>query len=195
MLYFTIAAQSMNYSADVYFNYLLASIADVPAVFLFTYMSDAIGRKKTTLLGCLLSGLLIGVVPAIPRSFQYNYVFKMGFTAMARFCCTVAFSGVQVWTSELFPTVVRAQGMAICGIFEKAAMIGVPVMCTLLQSLAFYLPFIVMGVMGVLGFVIGLPLPETRNQPTREIFEDIFRKAAVAATNEVGIENNGSEQA
>ena len=195
VLYYTISAQSMNYSCDVYLNYLLASMADVPAFFLVTYTNDAIGRKKTTLFGCLLSGILIGLVPAIPRSFHYNYLFKMGLTVAARLCCSVAFSGVWVWTSELFPTVMRAQGMAVCGIFEKAAMIGVPVICTLLQSLAFYLPFIVMGVMGVLGFLIGLPLPETKNQQTREAYEDFFAKKVVAVINEVGIDNDGSEQA
>ena len=184
----------MNYSRDIYLNYFLTCAVDVPGFFLVTYFSNAIGRKKTTLIGCLLSRIFISMVPVIPKSLKRQYAFKMSITIIARLCCSVAFSSVWVWTSELFPTVVRAQGMAICGIFEKVVMIAVPLMSTLIQSFAYYVPFVVMGVMGVLGFLVGLPLPETMNQPTRESFEDFFPKPDSNTRQEGGIDNVASEQ-
>ena len=194
VLYYTIAAQSLNYSGDMYVNYLLVSIWDIPAFFLVSYATDKIGRKKTTLIGCFISGLLVSVVPAIPKYFVYRYAFTMFFTAAGRFCCSAAFYGLYLWTSELFPTVLRAQGMCICGTFEKIAMLVVPLICTLLQTVSYRLPFILMGVMGVGGSFVALPLPETKGQPTRENYEDFFPKKPDTVENEMGVDNIGSTE-
>ena len=85
-----------------------------------------------------------------------------------------------MWTPEIFPTVVRAQGMAVCGVFEKIGLITVPFVCSILQDVSYYLPFALMAVLGVLGCLVVAPLPETAHRPTREHFEDFFSQPAAS---------------
>ena len=170
----------------MYVNYLLANLTDVPAFFLATCLVNRIGRKKTNLFGCLGSSIFIVLVPVVPKAFVQRHTVLMVLTIGARWCCFTAFMGAYAWTPELFPTVVRAQGMSICGVFEKVAMISVPFVITLLSRINYSLPHILMCVLGLLGCVAIFPLPETVNQPTKETFEDFFQNPV--AITQIGID-------
>ena len=113
VLYYTISALTLNYSGDMYLNYFYASIPGIPAFFLTIFSNNIIGRKKTTLLGCFLGGMFVGVVPLIPKSAYYRYALTMGVTFVARLFSSVAFYGIFPWTSELFPTVLRGLGIVL----------------------------------------------------------------------------------
>ena len=56
ILYYTIAAQSLGYGGSMYFNYLVASLADIPAFFTTTYFANKVGRRITCMVGCLGAG-------------------------------------------------------------------------------------------------------------------------------------------
>ena len=49
VLYYTISAQSLNYGGNMYVNYMLATIPDIPATVLAIYLLNRFGRKKTAL--------------------------------------------------------------------------------------------------------------------------------------------------
>ena len=124
VLYYTIGALSLNYGGNMYVNYMLASIPDIPAAAVAIYATDKIGRKRTTLGGCFVSGILIGAVALVPQTFEYRRVLVLSLTVVAKLFCSVAFSGIYLWTSEIFPTVLRVQGMAACGMFEKISIVA-----------------------------------------------------------------------
>ena len=87
--------------------------------------------------------------------------------------------------------------MAICCVFEKIAMISVPFVCSLLQDISYYLPFVLMFVLAVLGCIVVAPLRETNGRPTREKFEDFFNDHRVDANTvtpaEIGLDNVATE--
>ena len=111
----------------------------------------------------------------------------MGGTFVARLFSSVAFYGIFPWTSELFPTVLRGQGMALCTVLEKLGMIAVPLVCTFLKSINYSLPFILMGVLALLACFAAINLPETNGKPTRETYDDFFPEQVIS--NETGCEN------
>ena len=122
----------------------------------------------------------------------------MVMTITAKLCADFAFFGVYLWTSELFPTVVRSFGMSVSILSEKVGMISVPFVTTLLQTISYQLPFIVMAVIGVVAGVVGLWLPETKGKPTREQMEDFYEEQVARVEGKssrriVGIDNIANE--
>ena len=191
VLYYTISAQSLNYGGNMYVNYLLTTITDIPATVLATYFLNRFGRKKTTLFSLCGSGLFIGAVVFVPRSTIHRQTLLLSLTVLSKLCCSVAFAGILLWTPEIFPTVLRAQAMSICGTFEKVATIAVPLLCTQLQSVSFCLPFIVMSVISVLGALAGCPLPETKDRPTSDKDLDHSCNSGIFVRKQ-GLDNGGS---
>ena len=88
VLYYTIAAQSLGYGGSMYFDYLVASLADIPALFSSTYFSNRFGRKVTIVVCVLGTGLLIGVVPFIPKTFEYHHTIVLLLTGLL---CSIIF--------------------------------------------------------------------------------------------------------
>ena len=79
--------------------------------------------------------------------------------------------------------------MSVCGMADKIALVGVLFVCTLLQQVNYCLPFVLMSVLGFAASFVGLALPETKDKPTRERFEDIFLDKRISS--QAGIENSG----
>ena len=113
VLYYTISVEAMDYhGGTMYINYALAMLADLPAMFLTTFFSRTIGRKKTNVSGCIIASVLFACILLVPRSLTQRHAVLMTMTVVAKMLCDMAFVGMFLWTSELYPTVVRSKGMS-----------------------------------------------------------------------------------
>ena len=52
----------------------------------------------------------------------------------------------------------------------------VPFLVGALQNIMYSLPFIIAGVVTSLATLLGSRLPETKDRPTREVYEDFFER-------------------
>ena len=75
---------------------------------------------------------------------------------------------------ELFPTILRNQGLSLCGVIDRGSMVLIPYLTSMLQQVNQSLPFVVMGVMAFLASAVGLMLPDTKRKATRETYGDFF---------------------
>ena len=172
----------------MYQAFALSTLADLPSCFACTYLCDRFGRKRIILLGLFTSGILLGFMTCVPRSMSQRYVVNMAIMITARFINGTAFSGMYTWTFELFPTVLRTQGMSVCVVLERLGMFFVPFITRILQRITFVLPFVIMSVLAVVATLVGLVLPETNNTPTRETYNDFFHTPTTPAV-EMGANN------
>ena len=81
---------------------------------------------------------------------------------------TIAYNGLALWQFDLYPTVHRSQGTSVslaAGSFGSAL---APKLSEVLHEQNSALPYIVMGVLGMVVPVLGLILPETKGRPRRE---------------------------
>ena len=174
IIYYSIAFQSSNYGGNMYESFALSSIADIPACCLSAYISNRIGRKKTNLGGLLVSGILLGSLMFVPKSLSCRYTINITIAILARFSNCVSYFGIFVWTFELFPTILRAQWLCLCAIFDRIGMFLVPFIITVVHNVHPNLPFILLAALAISTTLIGTSLPETNNKPTRERYEDFF---------------------
>ena len=193
VLYFSISKFSISYGGNMYVNYACACLADIPALLLATFLiSKTVGRRRVNRASFRSTGVLVGCILLVPKSFVYRHTVTMVITMAAKLTVVPAFVGIFLWTSEIYPTVVRSQGMAMCTIAEKLGMISFPFVTTLSQTVSYDFPFILISVAGIVAGLVGFSLPETKGQPTRENFEDMLEDDQKKTRNSSGgIDNMG----
>ncbi|CAB4021017.1 Hypothetical predicted protein, partial [Paramuricea clavata] len=91
---------------------------------------------------------------------------------VANFFVSFSFAGVYVWSSELFPTVIRATGMSTSSSFARIGSFGASYIVWLIRIHA-ALPFSIMGAIALQAAVLGLFLPETKGAATMETMDDM----------------------
>ena len=112
------------------------------------------------------------------------YLLNIILSFCGKLSLTVSYNGLALWQFELYPTVLRSQGTSV-GL--AAASIGsalAPILSEVLHEQNAALPYMVMGVLGMVAPLLGLVLSETKGRPTRESYEDFFttRTCQVSAT-------------
>ena len=174
LVYYSIALESFSLGGNMYQAFALLALADFPSYFLSFYTCNRYGRKRSNLICLTISGFLVGIISLVPQSFPHKYEVMITIVVLAKFFTVMSFNGMYTWTFELFPTVLRSQGMSVCVIFERLGLIAVPFLTTVLQSWNYHSPFVFMCFLAIFASIIGLILPETNNKPTREKYEDFF---------------------
>ena len=172
---YSIALESSKLGGDMYQAFAFSTFADFPALIISTYVCDRFGRKKCILIGLFTSGILAGLIAIIPRSISYRYIINIVIMVSARLVNVIANFGLYIWTFELYPTVLRSQGMAVSAVFERIGLFAVPFITTLLGKVHYALPFVLICALAVVVTAIGMVLPETNKLPTRETYEDFFK--------------------
>lgn len=90
---------------------------------------------------------------------------------MGRFCVNISYNIGLQYAAELLPTVVRAQGVAFIHIMGYVASIVAPFV-VYLNYISPVLPFFVLGLMGIIGGILSLFLPETLNHELPQTLND-----------------------
>ena len=161
MGYYGLFMAASDLGGDFYANFIYLNLADVPGLFATMYLTDRVGRKWPTLCSLLIGGTFcigVGITPA------NAHTMRVILGNLGKFCLCVAFDGVYTWTVELYPTEVRSVGMGLTAVAGRVGSTAAPWIAQGLKPIAGWLPFVVLGVPAVLGFFLGLSLPETKKK-------------------------------
>ncbi|XP_035389024.1 solute carrier family 22 member 15 isoform X2 [Electrophorus electricus] len=159
---------TMNASADRGSRYLsvaMYGLVELPAYPLCIYVINKpwCGRRRSLSAFLILSGLFCLFSIAVPM--QSGTVGSGSVLALlGKLMVSAAFNIVYVYTSELYPTIIRVGG--ILAPF-------VPSMKVVHASM----PFMVFCLIGVSAGALGLLLPETLNRPVAETLEELSAPA------------------
>ncbi|XP_004437565.1 PREDICTED: solute carrier family 22 member 10 [Ceratotherium simum simum] len=127
------------------------------------------GRRITQMLFMFLEGLCILVNIFVPQEMQ---TMRVALASVGIGSSAASTSSNYVHTAELIPTILRARAS---GLDIVASRIGAA-LAPLLMILTVYfstLPWIIYGVSPIIGGLVVLFLPETRNQPLLDIIQDV----------------------
>jgi len=146
-----------NLDVSIYISFMISTGLELPADLLSIVGLEYLGRRWSAALSLGLSGLfMLLTVPALGN------VYAAAFFSMAgRFFATYAMNTGFQFTVEVMPTELRGQGTGIANIMSMVAQIASPyIVFSGRQNQT--LPFIIIGLVGLLGFIPGLFLPETQ---------------------------------
>jgi len=198
LLYFAIALESSNLGGNMYQAFAFTAVADMPSYFTALFACSHFGRKRTVLGSLLFAGVFIGALALVPQTYEHKYIINISLSMLGKFCTTNAFNSIFLWTFEIYPTVLRSQGSSYCVAWERFGALGAPFLITVLQKVSFCLPYVIMSVCSFACVFVGLVLPETKDRPTREKYEDFFddvstKKKEVRDAEITGCDNKGLE--
>ncbi|GAB0091927.1 organic cation transporter protein [Sergentomyia squamirostris] len=151
---------------DIFFTFTVAAATEFPADTLLTLTLDRWGRRWLACGTMVMSGLFSLAATAVPMG-----AYSATLAILGRFSVNISYNIGLQYAAELLPTVVRAQGVAFIHIMGYVASIVAPFV-VYLANIDTTLPLIVLGIVGIIGGVLSLFLPETLNHELPQTLAD-----------------------
>ncbi|XP_028370891.2 LOW QUALITY PROTEIN: solute carrier family 22 member 12 [Phyllostomus discolor] len=175
--FFGLALDLQALDSNIFLFQVLLGVLDIPAKIAFLMLLRCVGRRPMQAASLVLAGLCILANVLVPLEMRY---LRSSLAMLGLQCIGVTFTCINIYTGELFPTVLR---MTAVGLGQVAARLGA-MLGPLVQLLGTHhpaLPLLVYGTVLVLSGLTSLLLPETRNLPLPDTIQDVQNQAAKKA--------------
>ncbi|XP_003203825.1 solute carrier family 22 member 7 [Meleagris gallopavo] len=169
---FSYYGMSMNltgFGLSMYLSQFVFGIIEIPAKILMYVLVNRIGRRHSQAWSLILTGLCIGANIIIPKPFT---ALRSVIAIMGKGCSEAAFTTVYLYTSELYPTVLRQNGMGYTSFTARLGGSLAPLVF-LLDGVWRSLPEVTYSGVAVFCGSVAFLLPETLNVRLPEGIEDI----------------------
>uniref|UniRef100_T1JLS1 Major facilitator superfamily (MFS) profile domain-containing protein n=1 Tax=Strigamia maritima TaxID=126957 RepID=T1JLS1_STRMM len=168
--YYGISMNATNLQGNVYVDFILTSLVEFPAYIFCLLVMNRLGRKKP-LVGCMLIGGLSCVCTVfVPEDAKYQWI-SIGLSLIGKFGSAAAFAIVYVFSIELFPTVLRNNGIGLSSTFAHIGGVLAPYIASF-SSYGRAVPLLIFGLSSLLAGCFAMFLPETLHQKLPETVDD-----------------------
>jgi len=160
-----------NLAGDMFVNFSLLSLTEMPSVFIGQFLIDRFGRRWIH-----TSCMVISTVPFFINIFLVSNdelgTVVVVLSVFSKIASNVGWFIMWVQCIEVFPTPLRGTGMNVSVMVSTLVTMTGPYVVDLgSQDLRY--PFIIFTMFGVLGIVVSSLVPETKGMPLAERLEDI----------------------
>ncbi|XP_036414234.1 solute carrier family 22 member 13b isoform X1 [Colossoma macropomum] len=187
LVYYGVSLNVGNFGLDIYLTQLIFGIAELPARLGCYPLIERFGRKKSQSAALLLGGTACLVILAVPS--EYPVVVTV-IAVIGKFSLAASFSIAYVYTAELYPTVVRQNGVGLNSMCARVAGILAPLI-GLLDVYHYAIPMVIYGSLPFLGGALCFMLPETLNT---ELLDHTDALMDHSSTSKKGSVENGIHQ-
>uniref|UniRef100_G3SV36 Solute carrier family 22 member 8 n=1 Tax=Loxodonta africana TaxID=9785 RepID=G3SV36_LOXAF len=157
--YYSLAMGVEDFGVNIYLLQIIFAGADVPAKFITILSMSYLGRRITQAASLLLAGGSILVLTFVPSDLQ---TLRTVLAVFGKGCLSSSFSCLFLYTSELYPTVIRQTGLGLSNLWARVGSMMAPVV-KILAEVQPFIPNVIYGGMALLGGSAALLLPETLN--------------------------------
>ncbi|XP_010015248.1 PREDICTED: solute carrier family 22 member 7 [Nestor notabilis] len=169
---FSYYGMSMNltgFGLNMYLSQFVFGVIEIPAKMIIYVVVNRIGRRQSQAWSLILTGLCIGANVIIPKPFTS---LRSVVAIMGKGFSECAFTTVFLYTSELYPTILRQNGMGYSSFMARLGGALAPLMF-LLDEVWRSLPEVTYCGVAVCCGLVAFLLPETLNVCLPEGIEDI----------------------
>lgn len=166
--FFGVAQFTGKIGGNIYMNFVLSGLIQIPGNGILLYMINRKGRKFCVMCAYGLCGaacLSIAFVPPEPTWITT----MLGCTGMM--AISLAFATMFLWSGELYPTVVRNIGMGTSAVCAKIGSMVAPTIADM-HSVQSWIPPVVFGVAPLIAMLTCIRLPETLNSIMPDTVEE-----------------------
>nr|CAD7603751.1 unnamed protein product [Timema genevievae] len=170
-----------NIGLNVFLTFTVGSATEFPAAIIPIFLLDRWGRRWMTFGSMLLGGVFCFIAASVPLGMPAATMAMFG-----RLSINVAYNIGLQYAAELLPTVVRGQGVMFVHLMGHVASIAAPYIVYLRPGLSSLynllvcpqavvnplIPFMALGVIGIIGGFLSLLLPETLDKLLPQTIED-----------------------
>ncbi|XP_015907483.2 organic cation transporter protein-like [Parasteatoda tepidariorum] len=160
IIYYGLSYNTNELAGNPFVNFAVSGAVEFPAYFCTMFVITSLGRRNPVAGAMIIGGiacLLMYPLPTEP-TWLITVVSMVG-----KFCITCSFATIYVYTSELFPTVVRNLGLGTASMFSRFGSLIAPFARELGNATHPVVPQIIFGVLAFIAGLLVLLLPETNN--------------------------------
>ncbi|XP_060580661.1 organic cation transporter protein-like, partial [Ruditapes philippinarum] len=166
-VYYGMNFNTKNLTGNLYLNIFFSGLVEIPALFFVVLVHNKFGRRLTVSLLMNVAGvfsfaiLILDLAGGLDEYPKLTIVFAM----IGKAGISGGWAALQVFSAEIFPTVVRNIGVGACSFCARIGAIVAPQIVYLGAKNAAPLPFTVFGIVAVIAGGLVWLLPETRGVP------------------------------
>ncbi|NWI20887.1 S22FL protein, partial [Crypturellus soui] len=167
-VYYGLTLNAGELRGNLYLNVALYGLVEIPAFPLCMVFIEKswCGRRRTMASFLVFAGFACMFTLFLPTNAAPLLAL------CGKMMVSAAFNIVYIYTSELYPTVLRNAGLGVCSMSCRFGGILAPFVPSM-KSLGAFVPFVVFGISGLSAGFLTLLLPETLNKPIAESIEDL----------------------
>ncbi|XP_074472029.1 solute carrier family 22 member 6 [Sebastes fasciatus] len=168
LVYYGLSLNISDFGMNIYLTQMIFGLVEMPArtITLFTLNRS---RKISQLAFLTVGGTACLLTIFIPSELS---AIKTALAMIGKFGITASLSIIYVYSAEVFPTVIRQNGIGIGSMCARTGGVLAP-MLYLLRNISPQAPMVLCGLCPLLGSGLTLLLPETANKPLPDTIEDI----------------------
>uniref|UniRef100_A0A0K8SX32 Major facilitator superfamily (MFS) profile domain-containing protein n=1 Tax=Lygus hesperus TaxID=30085 RepID=A0A0K8SX32_LYGHE len=146
---------------DIFINVAASSAFMIPGVLASIYTMDRFGRKLTLFGGQILAAVSCLIILVLPQSLPHLDWYRVCFATVGVTGTAVGFTTLYLYSSELFPTVVRNTGLGSGSMCARIGSMIAPFVASLAQVISPQVPAAFFGASSLTSALLCLLLPET----------------------------------
>ncbi|KAJ8361532.1 hypothetical protein SKAU_G00180570 [Synaphobranchus kaupii] len=166
--FYGISFNITGFGMNIYLTQCVYATIEVPALLAVYYLLDKIGRRRFQVWALLGVGLCLAVNTFIPKDMS---LYRSIVAILGKGCAAASYTTVFLYTPELYPTVVRQNGMGYNSFISRLA-VSIAPLVTLLDVWE-PLPQVIMCTVAITAGLVATLLPETMNKRLPETIEDV----------------------
>ncbi|XP_053189568.1 solute carrier family 22 member 7-like [Scomber japonicus] len=167
--YYGISLNISGFGLNMYLTHFIYAAIEVPAKLMVYFLLNVIGRRKCQAGTLLLTGTCVIINIFVPKDLWHlRAVVAILGKGLSEASVTTSF----LYTTELYPTVVRQNGLGYTSFISRLG-VSIAPLILLLEDVWTLLPQIIICTLAIISGLVSLLLPETLNVRLPETIDDI----------------------
>lgn len=178
VVYYGITLSIPNLNGNPSLNFFIVGALETTSRFFGYFIIKKFGRRYPMSVCYVLSGLVCIASGSLTSSLPINSneavkTISTLLVLVGRVAMGQCFAFIGIVTSEVFPTVLRTVGGGSCAVWSRIGGMVAPQFLLIDEYVGKATPFIVFGVLAIIGGGLTLLLPETLNVPLPDTVKDV----------------------
>ncbi|XP_068117211.1 solute carrier family 22 member 20-like [Hyperolius riggenbachi] len=176
--FYGIGMDLQNFGISIFLLQLIFGGIDLPAKLVGAFVMSYVGRRVTQAGSLMLAGVALLCNAFLPQDLKTA---RMVLAALGKGCMASSFCCAYLYSSELFPTVIRQSGMGAVGMKARMGSMVAPLVLMLSEISPIFAPAIYGGA-AILSGAAAAFLNETCNQQLPDTIEEVEARFKVKET-------------
>ncbi|XP_010868885.2 solute carrier family 22 member 6 [Esox lucius] len=173
--YYGLSMDLQKFGVDIYLIQVIFGAVDIPAKVVVTVSMSIFGRRPSQCASLILSGVTILCNLLVPYEKQ---TVRTILAVVGKGCLAASFNCCYLYSGELFPTVVRQNGMGWVSMMARVGAMVAP-MVLLSGETVPWLPGFIYGVAPILSGLVAIYLPETLGGALPDTIQDVDERSGM----------------